>query len=121
LVGVFYNAMKGEPYGRFFTVMPEYLTRANPNRTTPLVQGNMQIIAEKAGTYYLPAINLINIRVQKEFVIKDTQRVQLMLNMSNFTDAKTVISVYQTTGPWFGQPSDTLDGTVVRFSARYIF
>jgi hypothetical protein len=52
------------------------------NRTTPLVQGNMQIIAEKAGTYYLPAINLINIRVQKEFVIKDTQRLHLMFNIS---------------------------------------
>jgi hypothetical protein len=32
-----------------------------------------------------------------------------------------VTTVYQSTGPWFGQPSDTLDGTVVRFSARYIF
>ena len=41
----------------------------------------MTIVAEKAGTYYLPAINLITIRVQKEFVIKNTQRVQLMFNM----------------------------------------
>ncbi len=98
LVGVSYNAMKGEPYGRFFTITPQYLTLADPNRTTPLVQGNMQIIAEKAGTYYLPAINLINIRVQKEFVIKDTQRIQLMLNMFNFADAKTVTAVNQLTG-----------------------
>ena len=96
--------MKGEPYGRFFTITPQYLTLADPNRTTPLVQGNMQIIAEKAGTYYLPAINLINIRVQKEFVIKDTQRIQLMFNMFNFADAKTVTAVNQLTGQSFNQP-----------------
>jgi hypothetical protein len=120
LVGVSYNAMKGEPYGRLFTITPQYLTLADPNRTAPLVQGNMQIIAEKAGTYYLPAINLINIRVQKEVVIKDTQRIQLMLNMFNFADAKTVTAVNQLTGA-FNQPTDTLDGTVVRFSMRYLF
>jgi hypothetical protein len=120
LVGVSYNAMKGEPYGRLFTITPQYLTMADPSRTTPLVQGNMQIIAEKAGTYYLPAINVINIRVQKEFVIRDTQRIQLMLNMFNFADAKTVTAVNQLTGA-FNQPTDTLDGTVVRFSMRYIF
>jgi hypothetical protein len=120
LVGVSYKAMKGEPYGRLFTIIPQYLTLADPNRTTPLVQGNMQIIAEKAGTYYLPAINLIDVRLQKEFVIKDTQRIQLMLNMFNFADAKTVTAVNQLTGA-FNQPIDNLDGTVVRFSARYIF
>ena len=121
LVGVSYKAMKGEPYGRWFTITPQYLTLADPHRTTPLVQGNMQIIAEKAGTYYLPAINVIDIRVQKEFVVKDTQRIQLMLNIFNFADAKTVTAVYTLTSPGFNFPTDTLDGTVVRFSARYIF
>jgi outer membrane receptor protein involved in Fe transport len=121
MVSAWYNAMKGEPYGRLFTVTEEYLTLADPNRTAPLVQGNMQIIAEKAGTYYLPAINLINIRVQKEFVIKDTQRIQLMLNMFNVADARTVTAVYTLTNQSFGYPSDTLDGAVVRFSIRYTF
>jgi hypothetical protein len=124
LVGASYNAMKGEPYGRFFTITPEYLTLADPNRTTPLVQGNMQIVAEKAGTYYLPATNLINIRVQKEFVIKNTQRLHLMMNLFNFADTHTVVGVNQLTalsGQPFNQPLDRLDGTVVRFSLRYMF
>ena len=54
LVSLSYNAMKGEPYGRLFTVTEQYLRLADPNRTTPLVQGNMTILAEKVGTYYLP-------------------------------------------------------------------
>jgi hypothetical protein len=121
MVALSYNAMKGEPYARFFTITPEYLTLADPNRTASLVQGNMTIVAEKAGTYYLPAINLINIRVQKEFVIRNTQRLHLMFNIFNFADARTVTAVNWLTGPAFNQPGDTLDGTVVRFSLRYMF
>ena len=121
MVGFWYNAMKGEPYGRFFTVTQQYLALADPNRTTPLVQGNMTIVAEKPGTYYLPAINLLNIRVQKEFVIKDTQRLHLMLNMFNFAGARTVTGVNQTTGTSFNQPTATIGGSVVRLSTRYTF
>jgi hypothetical protein len=121
MVAFVYNAMKGEPSGRFFTVTEQYLKLADPNRTTPLVQGNMTITAEKAGTYYLPAINLINVRVQKEFVIKDTQRLHLMLNIFNLAGAETVTGFNQATGTFFNQPTNTLGGTVVRFSARYTF
>jgi hypothetical protein len=121
LIAAWFNAMKGEPYGRFFTVTPQYLTLADANRTRPLVQGNMTIVAEKPGTYYLPALNLLSVRVQKEFVIKNTQRLHLMLNISNLAGAKTVTSVYQTTGPFFGQPMATTGGSVVRVAARYTF
>jgi len=120
-VGLSYRAMKGQPYSRTFTVTPEYLTLADPNRTTPLAQGNMTIIAEKAGTYYFPTSNLVDLRVQKAFVIKDTQRFYLMLNIFNFFDIKTVNVVYQNTGPIFNVPAATNGGTVVRFALRYTF
>jgi outer membrane receptor protein involved in Fe transport len=81
----------------------------------------MVIMADKVGTYYLPSINLINLRAQKEFAIKDTQRLQLMLNIFNLTDAETVIGVFQTTGGFFRKPRTRISGTVVRFGARYTF
>ena len=121
LVSLSYNAMTGEPYGRFFTVTEQFLRLANPNRTTPLVQGNMTILAEKVGTYYLPAINMMNLRAQKEFVIKDTHRLQLMLNIFNLTGAETVLDVVETTNRAFRQPSTNISGTVLRFGARYTF
>jgi hypothetical protein len=121
MVAFSYNGMKGEPYGRFFTVTERYLTLADPNRTTPLVQGNMTIVVEKPGTYYLPAIHVIDIRGQKEFVIKDTQRLHLMMNVFNFADAKTVTGVNQGTGPFFNEPTTSMGGSVVRLSARYTF
>ena len=121
MVGFNYTAMKGEPYARFFTVTQESLTLADPNRTTPLVQGNMTITAEKAGTYYLPAISLLNLRVQKEFAIRNTQRLSLMVGLYNFTDAKTVTAVYQSTGPWFGGSSANMGGGTLRIATRYSF
>jgi hypothetical protein len=121
LVSLSYNAMKGEPYGRLFTVTQPYLQMADPNRTTPLLQGNMTIVAEKAGTYYLPSLNVINLRAQKEFVIKSSQRLQLMLNIFNLTGARTVTGVEQTTSWQFNQPRANISGTVVRFGARYMF
>ena len=121
LVSLSYNAMKGEPYGRQFTVTDRHLRLADPNRTTPLVQGTMTIMAEKVGTYYLPSINLMNLRAQKEFVIKDTQRLDLMLNIFNLTGAKTVTGVVHTTGALFRQPRINISGTVIRVGARYTF
>jgi hypothetical protein len=113
--------MRGEPYGRLFTVTEQFLRLADPNRTTPLAQGNMTIMAQKIGTYYLPALNVINLRAQKEFAIRDTQRLQLMVNFFNLTGAETVTDVVETTHRTFGQPSTTILGTVVRFSTRYTF
>ena len=120
LISLSYNAMKGEPYGRLFTVTDQYLRLANPNRTTPLAQGNMTIVAEKIGTYYLPSIHVMNLRAQKEFAIKDTQ-LQLMMNIFNLAGAETVTDVVQTTNRAFRQPSTNITGAVVRFGARYTF
>jgi len=121
LVSLSSNAMKGEPYGRLFTVTDRHVRLADPTRTSPLRQGNITILAEKVGTFYLPAINVMNLRAQKEFLIKDTQRVQLMLNIFNLIGAETVTDVVETTGPSFRQPSTHIGGTVVRFGARYMF
>ena len=64
---------------------------------------------------------MINLRAQKEFVIKDTQRLHLMLNIFNLTGAETVTDVVETTSRAFRQPSTNISGTVVRFGARYTF
>jgi len=77
-------------------------------------------VAEKAGAYYLPDINVLDLRVQKEFAFKRTQRLQLMLNLFNFFESKTVTGVVQGT-VGFREPTNHLSGTVVRFSTRYTF
>ncbi|HEX6974354.1 MAG TPA: TonB-dependent receptor [Vicinamibacterales bacterium] len=121
LVSLSYNAMKGEPYGRVFTVTEPYLRLADPNRTTPLLQGNMAIMAEKVGAYYLPPIHVMNLRAQKGFAITGAQRLDLMVNVFNLAGADTVTDVVETTGRSFLRPNSRISGTVVRFSTRYTF
>jgi hypothetical protein len=121
LVSLSYNAMKGEPYGRLFTVTEPFLRFADPNRTTPLAQGNMTILAEKIGTYYLPSIHMVNLRAQKEFVVRNSQQFQVMLNVFNLTGAETVTDVELTTNRAFGRANSNITGTVLRFGARYTF
>jgi hypothetical protein len=121
LVGARYNATMGQPSPRFLTVIPQYLTLADPSRTTPLAQGNMTIVAEKAGTYYLPSPHVTDVRVQKEFTFKTSQRLQLMFNIYNLVGNNTVTGVNQGTGPYFNRPTARLGETVGRFSWRYMF
>jgi hypothetical protein len=121
LVSGRYNATMGEPSARFLTVIPQYLTLADPSRTTPLAQGNMTIVAEKAGTYYLPSPHVTDVRVQKEFTFKTSQRLQLMFNIYNLVGNDTVTAVNQATGPVFNRPTNRLGETVGRFSWRYMF
>jgi hypothetical protein len=85
------------------------------------MQGNQTIVAEKAGTYYLPSPHVTDVRVQKEFTIKTSQRLQLMFNVYNLVGNTTVTGVNQSTGPFFREPTVRLSGSVVRFSTRYTF
>jgi hypothetical protein len=64
---------------------------------------------------------VINLRAQKEFVIKGAQRLQMMVNIFNLTGAGTVTDVVETTSRLFRQPSTVIGGTVFRFGARYTF
>jgi hypothetical protein len=121
MVAAFFNSMKGAPYGRSLLVNQQNLRLADPNRTTPLRQGNLSIAAEKVGSHYLPAINVINIRVQKEFVIKDSHRLHLMFNVFHPFNARTMTGVVQTTGSNYGLPTTTIGETVIRLSMRYAF
>ncbi len=121
LVGFSYNARKGEPYGRTFTVTDQYLTLADPTRTTPLAQGNQTLVVEKPGTYYLPSPHLVSILAQKAFVIKGSLRLQAMFNVFNIVGNNTVTGVYTTTSQSFGYPTTRMGKTVVRFSSRFTF
>jgi hypothetical protein len=64
---------------------------------------------------------MINLRAQKEVVITDRHRLQLMLNVFNLTGVETVTDVIETTNRAFRQPSTNISGTVLRFGARYTF
>jgi hypothetical protein len=121
LIGMTYNARKGEAYGRTLTVTDQYLTLADPKRTTPLAQGNQTLVVEKPGTYYLPSPHLVSLLAQKQFVIKGSLRLNLMFSAYNIVGNDTVTGVNTNTSLSFGWPQSRMGKTVVRFSSRFTF
>ncbi len=122
----FIQSQKGEAYARSLNVQTANLTAANPSRTTPLGEGNLMIYAQPGGSYYLPAVHLVSLRLQKDIEVRDQQKLQLMLSLYNLTNDATVTSVITSTGrsgnaQTFGQTSATMSPRTARFGVRYVF
>jgi len=126
-----YNGQKGEPYTRTLTVSTANLTAANPARTTNLAQGNTRIIVDPNGSHYYPNANIFNIRVQKDFRIRERNNIQAMWDLFNITNANTITSVNTTTGtvkdasgntvPQFGRVTQIIQPRIFRLGVRYLF
>jgi hypothetical protein len=125
-----YLAQKGEAYGRTLTILPANLLAADTSRSLPLGQGNQTILSQPTGAYYLPTVNLMNFRIQKEFKLHDHGKLQGILDIFNVTNGSTTTSVYTTTArsstaansyALFGTPTAMLSPRAVSLGIRYAF
>ncbi len=127
-----YNGQKGEAYGRQLTIGAANLTAADPTRTRALNQGNQTgYYAEPTGAYYYPTAHLFNVRVQKEFRIKERNKIQGMFDLFNISNSNTITSVNTTTGrttispgvtvPQFGRVTQIVQPRIFRLGVRYLF
>jgi outer membrane receptor protein involved in Fe transport len=78
-LGARYSFQSGRPFGRLITAR--------------LNQGNVTVIAEPRGAYSMPAVNDLQIRVDKDFRLPNRQSVRLSLDMFNIFDTGTVLTV----------------------------
>ena len=69
----------GRPFGRLITAR--------------LNQGNVAILAEPRGAYYMEAVNDLQIRIDKDFRLPNGHSVRLSLDMFNIFDTGTVLTV----------------------------
>jgi hypothetical protein len=72
-----------------------------------LNQGAEQVILEPAGETRLPAVNLLNLRVARDFRVRERITIQPLVDLFNLTNQQTVISVNQTLPSTFGDPNST--------------
>src|SRR5262249_3415178 len=77
--GVRYSYESGRPFGRLITAR--------------LNQGNVTILAEPRGAYYMDSVNDLQLRVDKGFRLGSTRTVRLSLDMFNIFDSGTVLTV----------------------------
>jgi hypothetical protein len=89
-------------------------------------QGSETIALLPAGQVRYPNVNLLNIRIAREFIIRDRFRIEPILDLFNLTNAQTVVSLNsaypQTGGPGaYLQPSNTVNPFLARIGLKVSF
>ena len=72
-----------------------------------LNQGSEQIILRPAGGVRLPGVNLLNLRLARDFKVRDRLTVKPLIDLFNLTNQQTLINVNATLPSTFGDPSST--------------
>jgi Carboxypeptidase regulatory-like domain/TonB dependent receptor len=86
-----------------------------------LNQGPETVILQPAGVQRLPSVNLLNLRISREFVLNDRWHIQPLVDLFNLTNSQTVISRVQQFGPNYQFPSNTINPFLARFGVRFNF
>jgi hypothetical protein len=83
--------------------------------------GNQTLRVEPIGSRRLPAINLLDLRVEKRFALPRGQSVSARLNIFNALNINTVLSLRQNSAANFGQAVTIIAPRILEFSAQYTF
>jgi hypothetical protein len=82
---------------------------------------SLTVRVEPIGTRRLPNINLLNLRAEKSFRVRQGQRLSLRLNVYNAMNVNTVLSVTPLSGRSFLRPRTILPPRIAEFAAQYTF
>ena len=88
-----YSLESGRPYGRIVDALD-------------LHQGVRQVVAEPRGTYSLPAVNDLQVRIDKDFPLRGSRRVRVSVDVYNLFNSDTALTVRNNSseaGSDFGQ------------------
>jgi hypothetical protein len=88
---------------------------------TGLNQGPETVILQPAGIQRLPSVNLLNLRLSREFVFADRWHVEPLVDLFNLSNSQTVISQVTTYGPSYLYPANTVNPFIARFGLKVNF
>jgi len=74
---------------------------------TQLNQGAEQVILQPAGGVRLPSVNLLNVRIARDFKVGERFTIKPLIDLFNITNQQTVISVNGTLPSTFNDPNST--------------
>ncbi|HTS11103.1 MAG TPA: TonB-dependent receptor [Candidatus Limnocylindrales bacterium] len=93
-----------------------------PNGQTPSpVDVGESVILQPAGVQRLPSVNMLNLRLSREFAIYEKWRLIPTVDFFNVTNAQTVIGEVTTFGGSYLFPYSTINPFVARFGLRLAF
>ena len=88
---------------------------------TQLNQGSEQIILQPAGPVRLPSVNLLNLRLSREFTIHESVKIKPLIDLFNLTNSQTVISTVSTFGSSYLLPTNTINPFIARIGLKVDF
>jgi hypothetical protein len=113
------------PFDALFSVNFEHRSGDALARTVLLRGGrtipNITLKAEQLGSFRLPNINLLDLRVEKSVRFSNRQKITGRMNVFNAMNVNTVTSVTTLSGADFMKARSIVSGRIVEFSAAYSF
>lgn len=85
------------------------------------VDVNESVILQPAGIKRLPSVNMLNLRLERDFIFQDRWHVIPTVDFFNVTNAQTVIGEVTTVGANYLFPFSTINPFVTRFGLRVKF
>ncbi len=77
---------------------------------------------EPFGTFFLPAVTIWDMRVDKQMTFGDRHKLNVMFDLFNVPNASTILAVDRTTGVNFNKRvTQILNPRIFRLGARYSF
>lgn len=86
-----------------------------------LNQGPETVVLQPAGQQRLPSVNMLNVRLSREFVMGDRWHVEPLIDFFNVTNAQTVTAWGQYFGSSYKIPGNTINPFLARFGLRFNF
>jgi hypothetical protein len=93
------------------------ITAAHPNPDII----NESVILQPAGLLRLPSVNQLNLRLSREFAIREKWRLTPTVDFFNVTNAQTTIGQVTSFGGSYLFPFSTINPFVTRFGLRFTF
>ena len=92
-----------------------------PDGNSPADVINESVILQPAGVQRLPSVNMLNLRLSREFVLSDRWHLTPTADFFNVTNAQTVIGKVTNFGSSYLYPYATINPFVTRFGLRFTF
>ena len=108
-------------YAALYTVSTAAIA---PSLGRPLAGGTRNVTVDLLGTgsaYLDQRINQLDLRLTKVFRLPGSSRVRANVDLYNLFNASTVLNVISTYGTRWLQPTQILDGRLLKFSAQIDF
>ncbi len=92
-----------------------------PDGNSPADIINESVILQPAGVQRLPGVNMLNLRLSREFVLSERWHLTPTADFFNVTNAQTVIGEVSNFGSSYLFPFSTINPFVTRFGLRFTF